>query len=140
MLRLKRIPFNFTMIIGIILLFTLIQFIKWILSFTIVHWILIGYAFFGIYLLKRYFISKKVQREIEERRLNLKRQKNLSDLKRMDWFAFESFVCDLFIELGYETLLTKKTKDRGKDIMIYKEDFFAVVECKRFNETLVTRP
>src|SRR5690625_631214 len=53
----------------------------------------------------------------------------------------EDYIRDLFIQLGCEASLTSATGDGGKDIFIYKGDFFAVAECKRYSPSnKVTRP
>ncbi len=46
---------------------------------------------------------------------------------------FEEYICDLFIEIGFDAILTPQTMDGGKDLM--KDDLFAVAECKRYNHT-----
>lgn len=140
MFRFNRIPINLTMILGLFLLLIFVHIIKVILSLTISQWIFIGYVLLGVYLLRRYINRRKAIKELEERKIYLNRQRNLNDLKQMDWFDFESFICDIFILLGYDAYTTNRTNDGGKDIIIHKGDFYGIAECKRYDKSKITRP
>jgi restriction system protein len=58
----------------------------------------------------------------------------LSEIRDMHWREFELFVADLFTELGYKAQVTQRTSDGGKDIILNKGRFKAIVECKRYKE------
>ena len=59
------------------------------------------------------------------------------ELYNLPSYVFEEFVGDLFKLEGYEILLTKRTRDGGRDIYAYKTDFLAkicyIIECKRYD-------
>src|SRR5690625_4409013 len=103
----KKHRFNFWVLIGFSLLFVLYKLVKWILTFKTVHWILIGLTLILLLLIRRHLKQLQFQREAEARKLMIKRQGNLIELRKMDPLKFEKFVCDLFIQLGYEAYVTK---------------------------------
>ncbi|MEN1969850.1 restriction endonuclease [Lentibacillus sp. N15] len=116
------------------------RFVTWLASLSITVWLAIAIAVIGLMFFKRYLNKKIKLKEKEQRRIALERQGNLNYLKRMAPLAFESYVCDLFKQFGYEAYVTKSTGDGGKDIMIYQNNFFAIAECKRYTKSKVTRP
>ncbi|UOQ43764.1 restriction endonuclease [Halobacillus salinarum] len=82
----------------------------------------------------------KAEEEAAKRKLLLRRQGTLTQLKRMKPLDFEYFICDLFTQMGYDAQVTKATGDGGKDIELRKGEYSAIVECKRYDKTKVTRP
>lgn len=111
------------------------------MSLSIWHWAFILIAVIGMVTVRQIHFRNKKIKEAGMRRLELERQGKLDDLMKMNWREFEAYVCELFNQLGFEANLTKSTGDGGKDILIYKENFFAVAECKRYGpKTKVSRP
>lgn len=72
---------------------------------------------------------------IEEIRSHL--SKRFSDVHSLPSRRFEELVSDVFSSLGYETELTKRTRDGGVDIICLKKASgeTAIVECKRYAES-----
>jgi len=58
-------------------------------------------------------------------------------LRRIDPYAFEQLVAELFEREGYRVLLTPPRKDGGKDLYVFKRDLLTqtvfLVECKRYS-------
>lgn len=125
----------------IIIVAVIYQSIIILLSLPKVVWLIIGLIIVLFFTIRREVKQKREQRKQEERRKEIIRQGNLEKLRTMSSRQFELYVCDLFRQLGYDADVTPQTGDGGKDIMIYKENFFAIAECKRFGlKTKVTRP
>ena len=62
-------------------------------------------------------------------------------LRKIDPFEFEKVVANMFSCLGFNTEVTSKTNDEGKDIILKKDGKITYVECKRFGKgTKVSRP
>jgi hypothetical protein len=58
-------------------------------------------------------------------------------LQRIDPYEFESFVADLFKEMGYDTHVTSSSNDRGIDIVAERKKPFEqrlVIQAKRYND------
>jgi len=53
---------------------------------------------------------------------------------------FERHVGRLFEALGYEVTLTPKSNDEGIDLYLKKNSPGAIVQCKRYTSTKVSRP
>lgn len=123
-----------------IIIFLVSKIITWLSGLSIYSWLLIVLATVGILFIRRYSIKQKGFKIAEQRRLQLERQGNLNSLKVMPPLDFERYVCELFKQFGYDAHVTKSTGDGGKDILIYKNNYFAVAECKRYNRSKVTRP
>lgn len=58
----------------------------------------------------------------------------------LDPFDFEKEVAYWFERQGYKSDITKKTGDGGVDIIIYKENYKAYIQCKRYTKSKVDRP
>lgn len=114
--------------------------INWLATLSVFTWILILVGIMGLIFLKRYAVHQRELEEAERRKLEIKRQGNLDQLKKMKPREFEYFVSDLFKQMKYDAHMTNETGDGGKDIFIYKESFFGLVECKRLNTSKATRP
>jgi restriction system protein len=84
-------------------------------------------------------IRLQMEREQEERN-ELLRKRNLGVLKEMDPFEFEEYIARVFRCAGYDSQVTKRTGDGGKDIILRKDDEVRLVECKRYTTTKVGRP
>ncbi|MUV38795.1 hypothetical protein JNUCC1_02666 [Lentibacillus sp. JNUCC-1] len=89
---------------------------------------------------RRHFRLQRKQKEAELRKQELERLGNLNSLKKMTPIDFEYYISDLFHQMGFDAHVTKATGDGGKDILIYKKDFHAIIECKRYVKQKVTRP
>ena len=74
----------------------------------------------------------------------LKRNKTLKKLKRLPWDDFELLTMELFSAMGWKVLGNeKKGADGGVDIWMQKSAFpkksiSAIVQCKRYDDALVT--
>lgn len=74
----------------------------------------------------------------------LKRNKTLKKLKRLSWDDFELLTMELFSNMGWKVLGNeKKGADGGVDIWMQKTSFTkknisAIVQCKRYDDALVT--
>jgi len=74
----------------------------------------------------------------------LKRNKTLKKLKRLSWDGFELLCMELFEKKGWSVLGNeKKGADGGVDIWMQKKSFTkknisAIVQCKRYDDALVT--
>lgn len=120
---------------GILIMTSAYYVFIWVTSLSIVHWLIIFFCFLGLIFVRRRHKEKQLKMIAEERRRKLERQAKLEVLIKMGSREFEEYICDLFIEIGFDAILTPQTRDGGKDLMIYKDDLFAVVECKKYNHT-----
>jgi len=74
----------------------------------------------------------------------LKRYRTLKKIKRLSWDGFERLTMELFRQVGWKTFGNdKKGADGGVDIWMQKTSFFhqdisAIVQCKRYDDVLVT--
>lgn len=65
----------------------------------------------------------------------------LADIPTKDWRVFEEIVAEIFRGFGYDVLLTKKTRDGGKDIIALKKRCGEpterlLIECKHWRNTI----
>ena len=56
------------------------------------------------------------------------------NFKSMSDRRFEFFISGLFEEMGYETTVTPKAKDRGVDVIAKKNGEIVAIQCKKYNE------
>lgn len=113
----------------------MIYFIVYILSkLTLLQWFFLIFSVIGFIIIRKIHLKNIRLKEVEERRLELEKQGKLDKLMELDGFEFENYICNLFKELGFDAELTRSTGDGGKDLFIYKENFFAIAECKRFGQ------
>ena len=69
----------------------------------------------------------------------LKRNKTLKKLKRLSWDDFELLCMELFRKKGWKVLGNeKKGADGGVDIWMKKRRRSAIVQCKRYDDAMVT--
>ena len=74
----------------------------------------------------------------------LKRNRTLKKLKRLPWDDFELLTMELFSTMGWSVLGNeKKGADGGVDLWMKKSSFTkknisAIVQCKRYDDALVT--
>ena len=74
----------------------------------------------------------------------LKRNRTLKKLKRLSWDDFERLVMELFSKQGWNVIGNeKKGADGGVDIWMQKKSWTkknisAIVQCKRYDDALVT--
>lgn len=61
-------------------------------------------------------------------------------LLEMDGLEFESFMAQVFRDMGYSATVTSSTNDGGKDIILYKDGVTTYVECKRYTDGDISRP
>jgi len=72
------------------------------------------------------------------------RHRTLKKLKRLSWDDFELLTMELFSKMGWKVLGNeKKGADGGVDIWMHKKSFTkknisAIVQCKRYDDALVT--
>ena len=64
----------------------------------------------------------------------------LEDLKKMDSYEFERYVGSVFNRLGYTVMQTKRTRDGGKDLIMYKNGQTYYVEVKRYGRKAIGSP
>ncbi|WP_147535955.1 restriction endonuclease [Bacillus marasmi] len=130
------------------------RFLSFFRGLNLVEW---GYTIlFCAFLFFLYYLSRvREKQELARKKVHLKNmeelnrlgqierikaQNQLDQLKKMDPFEFEKFVKGLYEMMGYKAILTSKTGDGGKDIILKKESDTLLVECKRYNSKKVTRP
>lgn len=74
----------------------------------------------------------------------LKKNRTLKKLKYLSWDDFELLCMELFVKIGWEVQGNeKKGADGGVDIWMHKTSFTkknisAIVQCKRYEDALVT--
>jgi hypothetical protein len=78
----------------------------------------------------------------EERRReeNARMARSRERLRTLPPEEFERHVGRLFEALGYEVTLTPKSNDEGIDLYLKKNSRGAIVQCKRYTSTKVSRP
>ena len=52
----------------------------------------------------------------------------------MEGLEFETYICDIFIKLGYYSNVTKATRDEGADIIAKKDNIRYAIQCKNYKE------
>ncbi len=60
----------------------------------------------------------------------MKRPLTMEDVHRMDEFLFEAFVGAVYEKKGFEIYLTKRSGDKGIDVMVRGDDIVYVIQCK----------
>lgn len=88
---------------------------------------------------KAELIRLQIERDQEERRQIL-RKRNLEQLKKMCPFEFVEYIARVFRCAGFDSEVTKRTGDGGKDIILRSNGEVRLVECKRYTTTKVGRP
>ena len=99
----------------------------------------------GILVLFFFYFTFKIMvffRHIRKKSL-LNKNRTLKKLKRLSWDDFELFCMELFESKGWKVKgNTKKGADGGVDIWMKKRSFgkktSAIVQCKRYDDALVT--
>ncbi len=92
-----------------------------------------------------YFIwkMKRIQQRFQNKSL-LKRNRTLKKLKRLSWDDFEVLCMQLFAKIGWSVRGNrKKGADGGVDLWMQKRSFTkknitAIVQCKRYDDAMVT--
>lgn len=85
--------------------------------------------------------SVRTKREIKEYPVKLYIDKVASAVQRMNGHEFEEFVGYIFSSLGYETQITSKSRDGGKDLILGTGKGKIYVEVKRYAENnLISSP
>ena len=96
--------------------------------------------FFGLWF---FFLFYRLYKQFQHRSL-LSRNRTLKKLKKLSWEDFECLSMELFEKLGWQVEgNSKKGADGGVDIWMkkyswMKKDTHAIVQCKRYEEALVT--
>lgn len=92
-----------------------------------------------------YFVWKiKMYRDSYKNRSLLKQNRTLKKIKGLSWDDFELLSMELFSKMGWTVLGNeKKGADGGVDIWMQKRSFTkknisAIVQCKRYDDALVT--
>ena len=99
--------------------------------------LLIFFSFFFLYQIRHFFKTFK-------NKSLLKQNRTLKKLKRLSWDDFELLCMELFSKIGWTVLGNeKKGADGGVDIWMHKKSFTkknltAIVQCKRYDDALVT--
>ena len=63
-------------------------------------------------------------------------EKNIESIEEqsIDPYEYEKAIADIFLSLGWTTFTTPKSGDQGADIIMQKEGFTYVVQCKLYNQ------
>lgn len=86
-----------------------------------------------------YFFVKYKQEVIMARRFHS--IDSLLEEYKSNPYEFEHYIADLYHLMGYKTVVTSKTNDRGKDIIMWKNGLKYVVEVKLYaKERNIDRP
>ena len=56
----------------------------------------------------------------------------INDIDLLDGLAFEKVVCDLLTCMGYESSVTKSSRDQGIDVIAYKGNVKYGIQTKRY--------
>ncbi|MFA1820026.1 restriction endonuclease [Virgibacillus oceani] len=131
---------NVNLIFIIIISFSVVKLVDWSTTLSMFTWELILVGIIGLISYKKYAAQQRKLEEAERRKLEIKRQGNLDNLKKMNPRKFEHYISELFKQLKYDAHVTNPTGDGGKDIFVYKENFFGLVECKRLIKLKAIRP
>lgn len=85
--------------------------------------------------------KRRINKEIKEYPINVYINKILQRVENMTGSQFEDFVSYVFSDIGYRVKPTKKTRDGGKDLILYTKQGKVYVEIKRYsNNNLITSP
>lgn len=64
------------------------------------------------------------------------RKSGITDIDKMDGFTFESYLGELFRNLGYEAKVTQGSGDFGADLILKKANQKIVVQAKRYSKNV----
>lgn len=128
----RQFRFYTFLFIASMIIMAIYKFIEWVATIHVMYWLIISLLLVVMLIRKRYTKRQNEKNELEVQRARLERLGNLSVLQKMTSIEFEKYICDLFIQLGYEASVTQASGDRGKDIVMYKENAFTIAECKRY--------
>lgn len=96
--------------------------------------ILLIIIFIPIYKIYIYFKKKRDEKRYKAERLM---RTQTIDAILLEFFSnpyeFEKYIAELFEHMGYETNVTSKSNDGGKDIIMIKDNNKYVVEVKLYN-------
>lgn len=104
-----------------------------------IHSIALLILFFLVFL----YQARRVFKRFKNKSM-LKRNRTLKKLKRLPWDDFELLTMELFSTMGWSVLGNdKKGADGGVDLWMKKNSFTqknisAIVQCKRYDDALVT--
>lgn len=100
--------------------------------FLPVLWLLISIIMIIISIIK---YSCARQEEYEKKIFNEKLlQSNISDVDKLNGSSFELFCKVLFEKLGYSVSTTKASGDYGVDLIMTKDNFRSIGQCKRYSD------
>lgn len=61
-------------------------------------------------------------------------KKNYNEIYKISPRKFEEIVNSIYKNLGFRTILTKSTRDRGADIILRENNNKIIIECKKYSE------
>ncbi|MFF2878133.1 restriction endonuclease [Gottfriedia sp. NPDC057991] len=114
-------------------------------NFHAFDWLLIIIFLFSLIVtiiqIRHRYLQKKIKQAevkrtevITNSRKRVSRASNYEELIKLDPYEFEKFVADIFTVKGFDAIVTSKSRDGGKDIILSKENKKYIVECKRYNK------
>ncbi|MDF9761604.1 hypothetical protein OKW24_003377 [Peribacillus simplex] len=144
-----------TLFLGLFLIFYILHLIASLLDYFIslsrdwnfFQWGYLVALCIGLFFsLHKYKLRKKneqalIEKQKEREKLEkLKNAADLDNLKTMPHRDFEYYIADLFSSKGYEATVTSASGDGGKDIILRKDGYTSIVECKRYTTKKIGRP
>lgn len=85
-----------------------------------------------LYLMKNHIKKCRTKKENQERVKVYK----VTQIDSLTGFEFEKMLESLFVKMGYNVMLTKKSKDFGADLILTKKNQKVVVQAKCYSHTV----
>ena len=110
-------------VLSVLILFVILTFGKILNPYAIMMFLILAIGLGAVYLSGFSF------RSLFQRSLSIK---SLDEMMKMTPYAFEGYVADYFRSAGYTVFQTKRSRDGGKDLVMYKDGQTFFVEVKRY--------
>lgn len=89
---------------------------------------------------KKIAINKQIAEKKLQELIISNNSKKIEFLKKLNPYEFETVIGKMFEKLGFKVKQTPKSSDMGLDLLMKKNNEVYLVECKKYDETLVSRP
>jgi len=89
---------------------------------------------------KKIAINKQVAEKNLQDLIIRNNSKKIEFLKKLNPYQFETVIGKMFENLGFKVSQTPKSNDMGLDLIMKRNNEVYLVECKKYDETLVSRP
>ena len=110
-------------VLSVLILFVILTFGKILNPYAMMMFLILAIGLGAVYLSGFSF------RSLFQKSLSIK---SLDEMMKMTPYAFEGYVADYFRAAGYTVFQTKRSRDGGKDLVMYKNGQTFFVEVKKY--------